>query len=406
MTHPPKIEQAYLLVTSIPAYLDAGGGVWLDRLWHRDFVAHFGYLERLTLAAPGFEHRSDLDLVRVDPPPGVAFRLAPLPKQESLRAALLRLPATAQRLWSEIGSARIVHSGIAGWPFPIGWVANSIALLRRRKLFIVVESAPWRLVGVGVEGARHRARAWVTEWLARFFVNRASLTLFTHEGYKRALLTRPGRLGIVIPASWIDDADVLPPREAEATWAAKRSSAVVRLLFAGRLVPEKGTELLLEAVQHSRVSPERLQIDVIGEGSSRKACEEAARRGGSVALRVLDPVPYGPKFFELLRTYHGVLVPSITDEQPRIVFDAFAQAVPVIGADTPGLSACVSAGRTGWLVPRGEREAWASALARAAESARELQAMGLAALREARDMTHARMHEARWRVLADELGAA
>jgi glycosyltransferase involved in cell wall biosynthesis len=403
---PPKIEQEYLLVTSIPAYLGSDGSVWLDRLWQRDFVAHLNYVRRLTLAAPALPRRPDLDLVRVDPPAGATLRIVPLPKQESMLGALLRLPITTKQLWRAIGDAGIVHSGIAGWPFPLGWVANSIALLRGKQLFLVVESAPWRLTGLGDEGLRHRVRAFVTERLARFFVNRASLTLFTHEAYKQSLLTRPRRRGIVIPASWIDDADVLSPPAAQSAWEAKRASGSVRLLFAARLVPEKGTDLLLRAVAGARVARGALRIDIIGEGSGRKSCEEAARRGGAIALRVLDPLPYGPRFFELLRGYHAALVPSVTDEQPRIVFDAFAQAVAVIGADTPGLSGHVRPEQTGWLVTRGDEEAWAGALERAAKSASELEGMGLAALSEAREMTHSRMHEARWRVLVEELGAA
>ena len=239
----------------------------------------------------------------------------------------------------------------------------------------------------------------MTERLARFFVNRADLTLFTHEGYRRSLLTRPGRRGLVIPASWIDERDVLSPAAAADAWCAKRASPPVRLLFAARLVPEKGTELLLEAVARARVAAGALHIDVIGDGPGRKACEGAARRGGAIALRLLDPIPYGPGFFALLRGYHAALVPSLSDEQPRIVFDAFAQAVPVIAADTPGLAGNVRAGETGWLVPSGDAQAWAEALARAAGSARELERMGLAALGAAQAMTHAKMHEARWRAL-------
>ena len=146
---PPKIDSEYLLVSSIPAYLDGDGSVWLDRLWQRDFVAHLDYIRRLTLAAPAFPRRPDLDLVRVDPPAGATLRLVPLPPQQSLLGALLRLPSTTLRLWRAVGAAGIVHSGVAGWPFPLGWVANAIALLRRKRLFLVVESAPWRLTGRG-----------------------------------------------------------------------------------------------------------------------------------------------------------------------------------------------------------------------------------------------------------------
>jgi hypothetical protein len=39
-------------------------------------------------------------------------------------------------------------------------------------------------------------------------------------------------------------------------------------------------------------------------------------------------------FLSLLRGFDGALVPSLSDEQPRILYDAFSQAVPVIGSAT------------------------------------------------------------------------
>ena len=42
-----------------------------------------------------------------------------------------------------------------------------------------------------------------------------------------------------------------------------------------------------------------------------------------------------------------MLVPNLGDEQPRIVYDAYSQAVPVLASATPGLKACVEEGVTG-----------------------------------------------------------
>jgi glycosyltransferase involved in cell wall biosynthesis len=402
------IDRAYLLVMAIPYYRDDDGSVWLERLWHRDFVRHLSYLRNLTLAAPAYR-RADargLDLVRVEIPAGGALRFVALPKQESALSAVTALPGTASALWRAIASTDIVHSGILGWPYPLGWLANPMALLRGKPLMIVVESATWRPTGAKEDSRwRRRLRAVVTEALARWSVNHASISFFTQPSYRQSLLTRDGRPGFVLPASWIDEDDLLDEAAAARSWQTKQAAGRrARMLFAGRLIPEKGVEILLQAVELLRQDGCEVDIDIIGEGGLRERCLTAASAAGRPRVRLLDPLPYGPAFFELLRDYHAVLVPNLGDEQPRIVFDAFSQAVPVIGADTDGLRPHVLPGRTGWLFGRGDAHALSRRIAEAASSRPALQRLGLSALENAGTFTHQRMHGERRRFLAEQLG--
>src|SRR5204863_5643793 len=115
------------------------------------------------------------------------------------------LPETLRQLWRAVSAADVVQSGVVGWPYALGWLANPMALLCKKKLLIVIESAPWRSTGLGHVSWKRKLRAATAERLARFFVNRASLNVFSHESYRQSLLT-PGRApGVVVPATWIDD---------------------------------------------------------------------------------------------------------------------------------------------------------------------------------------------------------
>lgn len=394
------IDARYLLLTLAPAHVDTSGDIWIDRLWHRDLVAHFRYLKRIVLAAPtGTKEEAGTDLVRLDVPPDISFTLTPLPLSRSTREALAKLPATARALWHAVGEADVVHSGVAGWPLPVGWVANPIALARGRRLVVVIESAPWRTSGGAHERRRDRFRELITEALARFFVARADLKLFTHPSYLRSLAPEGAPGCHVLPASWIEADDIATPEQAAASWTWKRGRPV-HLLFAGRLIPQKGIDLLLEALRTLDARGVTANVDVVGEGERREACVDVARKLRTVSLRVLDPLPYGPLFFEHVREAHAVLVPNLGDEQPRIVFDAYAQAVPVIAFDTDGLRPHVEHRRTGWLIAR---EGLADAIERASSSAAELERMGFAALAQAPRFTHHAMHENRWRILAEAL---
>jgi glycosyltransferase involved in cell wall biosynthesis len=189
---------------------------------------------------------------------------------------------------------------------------------------------------------------------------------------------------------------------AERTWEAKVHEPV-RLLFAGRLLASKGVSTLLAALRslESRRIPAR--VDFIGRGEERDACVEAAAACRTVRISVLEPVPYGRSFFDLLQRYHALLVPSLTEEQPRIVFDGSSQAVPVIASDTRGIRPYVRPGETGWIVPRATRRLSPRRSSARTGAAKEFRTMGLAALRASRGLTHQAMHRWRSRLIRDYL---
>jgi glycosyltransferase involved in cell wall biosynthesis len=402
--NPPPIRLAWLLIVPMPCFIDDDGRVWLERLWHRDLQRHLRYLRQLTLAAPCFAKRERSDLVRVEVPAGSQLHVVALSPMHTNMQALTGLPETIRQLWRAVAAADVVQGGVVGWPYSLGWLANPMALLRKKKLVIVIESAPWRTTGHGHVDCKRRLRAAATERMARFFVNRASLNLFSHESYRQSLLT-PGRApGVVVPATWIDDEDILTQAQAEQVWREKlKKTPPVRLLFAAQLTEDKGTAVLLRALEQLGSMP-GLAVDVIGTGPERARFERLALQSRGVPLRVLEPVPYGAAFFELTQHYHALLVPSLSDEQPRIVFDAASQAVPLIASDTDGLRPHIAHERSGWLVPRGDASALASAMRRAAQEPRALERLGMNALSRVRGMTHDRMHKLRWRLLVENFG--
>ena len=97
----------------------------------------------------------------------------------------------------------------------------------------------------------------------------------------------------------------------------------------------------------------------------------------------------------MLRRQDVVLLPSITDEQPRLIYDCFSQAVPVIASDTTGIRECVTDSVNGKLVPAGNSEALADAIAWASTHRDSLRDLGIASQAVARDLTHDKMHERR-----------
>jgi glycosyltransferase involved in cell wall biosynthesis len=396
---PAIIDRAYLMVTFIPCFLDDNDAIWLEQGWQHDLIGHLQYLKDFTLCAPKFRKGPEPNLVRFVVPEGVRFHYVELPDRTSARKALLGLPRTALVLWRAIGRAAVVHSSVIGWPYPLGWLANPFAVIRRKALVIVVESS-WR----GDPGQSLLRKWWenAKELAARWSCNHATVALFTQPSYRDSLSSAGAGRSYVTPAVWINEADILSEADAKRDWDRKLAEPV-RMLFAGRLVISKGVNVLLEALRilDGRGVPAR--VDIIGEGSLRQTCKEMAAALLHVQLSVLDSVPYGAPFFSLVRGYHTVLIPSLSDEQPRVVFDANAQAVPVIASDTPGLRPHVADDSTGWLITPGGPEALAAAIETALSDRQKLRSTGMRALAATRGHTHVAMHCTRSHILEKHL---
>jgi glycosyltransferase involved in cell wall biosynthesis len=137
------------------------------------------------------------------------------------------------------------------------------------------------------------------------------------------------------------------------------------LLFVGRISPEKGLDVALDALQmlHERGTPARLVIAGVGDAEY-----VATVRGRIDALGLRSAVaflgnvaPEGlPKLFQ---TTSLTIVPSHFEALGRVALEAMAAGAPVVVTDTGGLGPLVEPGVTGWRVPAGDPVALADAIA-------------------------------------------
>lgn len=398
------IDRPYLIVVNVPFFLDSGGQALFDRSWHHDLIRHLQYIPAMALAAPLCPLPADTStLVALDPEHRAKLGLIPLPARISRIHALAQLISTCRTLWRAVGKADIVHTGIAGWPYPIGWLASPIAKLRRKKLIIIVESAPWRGPAASNDTIpfRRRVEAWVHEYLARFWCSRADLSFYTQPAYREQFHGSGKGPAYIIPATWVNAEDVLDQVQARLLWDAKMPDPV-RFLFAGRLVEEKGVRILLAAAEALAAAGVHGELHVIGDGPLRDAVV-AAQRGGPFSVRYFKPLPYGAPFLTFLERYHAVVVPSLSDEQPRIIFDAAARAIPVLASDTDGIRPHVDNDRTGRLISPGNVDALAEVMTSSAGNPAALRTYGMEALFRVRSQTHRAMHAQRSQIIARHL---
>lgn len=119
-------------------------------------------------------------------------------------------------------------------------------------------------------------------------------------------------------------------------------------LFAGRLSPEKGVSVLLEAWRREGCL---LPLTIVGDGPLGEAVASLSAKSGNV--RWLRQVPR-EKVLELMKKALCLIVPSLCYEGfPMTVVEAYAAGLPVIASNHGSLASLVDHERTGLLFKTG-----------------------------------------------------
>lgn len=130
--------------------------------------------------------------------------------------------------------------------------------------------------------------------------------------------------------------------------------ATFRVAYAGRFVPEKGLDVLLEAVA---LLGQGVELWLIGDGPQRAALQGLAQDLGiGERVRWIPPVA-SERMPELLAQVDVVVLPSRTtpvwkEQFGRILVEAMACGVPVVGSDSGAIPEVV--GDAGLIFPEGD----------------------------------------------------
>jgi glycogen synthase len=123
------------------------------------------------------------------------------------------------------------------------------------------------------------------------------------------------------------------------------------VVFLGRLVSDKGADVLLQAVEYLRQQGRKLEVTIIGEGDQRTVLEREA--GESVQF---VGAKRGVELVELLQRHRLLVVPSRWVEPFGIVaLEGIACGCLVIGSEQGGLRDAI--GACGLTFPNGDVEA-------------------------------------------------
>lgn len=150
---------------------------------------------------------------------------------------------------------------------------------------------------------------------------------------------------------------------------------------AGRLVPIKGYDRLLDAFGRLRHLQPRARLEIAGDGPSRAELERK-----SVQLGIQDAVHFLGWQEDLAKVMAGWAVfvqPSLEEAFGITVLQAMASGLPVIASEVGGLPEIVDPGVTGLLVPPGDVPALTHAMNELLGDPSRQRSLGAAALRVA-----------------------
>ncbi|MGY1691474.1 glycosyltransferase family 4 protein [Geodermatophilus sp. SYSU D01105] len=146
------------------------------------------------------------------------------------------------------------------------------------------------------------------------------------------------------------------------------------VLYASRLVAEKGVDVLLDAAARL---PAGVRLRLLGSGRMERQVRARVDAEG-LPVDVLGPQPPEGVRAHLAASTAAVL-PALWEENcPMAVLEAAAHGVPVVASAIGGIPELVDDGRTGLLVPPGDAGALAGALTRLVTHPAEAAAMGRA----------------------------
>jgi glycosyltransferase involved in cell wall biosynthesis len=147
-----------------------------------------------------------------------------------------------------------------------------------------------------------------------------------------------------------------------------------RVLFAGRVVPDKGLEVLLQALQHVDAT-----LEVCGDGWGMPRCRRLADKLGLDGRVTFTGWASEAQLAEAYRRSSVVAVPSLLPEPFGLVgLEAMIHGRAVVGSDTGGIGEWLAHDVNGYLVRPGDPLALADGLERALEDPHHSMELGRA----------------------------
>jgi glycosyltransferase involved in cell wall biosynthesis len=332
-------------------------GLWAELAFARFLAGLAGHFERVTLVG------------RLDPTPGPwhhavppELDFEPLPYYRSLSSPVAparAMLASLRRFW------RLLDRVDAVWllgPHPTALAFALLAALRRRPVALGVrQDLPAYMRNRHPDSRALQAVAHALDGAFRLIGRRCGVVVVGADIARRY---RRARHLLPIAISLVSERDIAPSESRTAqSWDGE-----LRVLSVGRLDAEKNPLLLADVLARLSGREPRWRLVVCGDGSLKESLDGRLRElGVRERADLVGYVPVEGGLLDLYRSSHLLLHCSWTEGVPQVLYEAFAQRLPVVATDVGGVRD--AADRAAILVPAGNADASAAAVETLAEDA-------------------------------------
>jgi glycosyltransferase involved in cell wall biosynthesis len=166
---------------------------------------------------------------------------------------------------------------------------------------------------------------------------RADQIVLTTEEMKRSVESRyafaAGKVQVI--PNYVDT-ELFRPRERKAC------AGLFSIVTVGRLEPQKNLVTLIEALAGQPIA-----LTIVGSGPLRAELEQKAREV-QATVQIVEPRPHA-ELADYLTQFNLFVLPSLYEGHPKVLIEAMAAGLPVLGTNVPGTRAVICHGENGWL---------------------------------------------------------
>lgn len=150
-----------------------------------------------------------------------------------------------------------------------------------------------------------------------------------------------------------------------------------KLVCVGRLCPQKGQLLLLQALDKLKTKGIDFHLTLVGNGELRQEIETLAQKLNLEKQIEITGCTNSDEVKEHIRQAKLMVMPSFAEGLPVVIMESLALATPVISTYVAGIPELVENEKSGWLIPAGDIDSLAVAIEKAVSLPREkLQQLG------------------------------
>ena len=402
----------YIIITPLKYTINDHNLDTVDQLWGLDLETNSKFIKNINVFAP---FQRDQHLITQNgsmytfPRDDSSITFTPLPNFKNPFDFLYKMPAIGYRICIKIHKDDIVHCVGTAYP-PIGIIANTILWLKKHKKYVFVLDDDFiRDLELRIESKTVLSAKWFFKFIRSlylsifiFCIKTSPLTFVVGD----ELYGKYQKYGNVykIYASWVKETNIISDVE-----ILHRSNALLikkefKLTFVANLVAKKNPKAAIETLMVLKNREIPVTLDIFGEGPLRPELEAFVKKSNLSDIVKFKGVVSHNSLNSILKEYDLIIVPNLSGEQVRIIFDAMANGVVVVGSELESFKKIIVNYENGILCKPKDIEKFANSIERLFANRSEMIKIMEKGVATVKKQTIESMHKKRAEIISNYFG--